>query len=172
MFKKFISIFIKNPDDYTNAETRTAYGKFSSVLSILLNVLLFGFKLLAGIISGSISIIADSLNNLTDASSNVISFLGFKLASKPADADHPYGHGRYEYISAAVVAVIIMLIGFELFSSGIEKIITPSAVKFSILAVVILAVSIIIKILMYILNNNMLQYKLYLLTSFSWNVFP
>ena len=154
MFKKFISIFVKNPDDYANAETRTAYGKFSSVLSILLNVLLFAFKLLAGILSGAISIIADALNNLTDASSNVISFLGFKLASKPADADHPYGHGRYEYISAAVVAVIIMLIGFELLGSGIEKIITPSAVKFSVLAVVILAVSIIIKILMYILNNN------------------
>ena len=82
MFKKFISLFIKNSDDYSSPETRAEYGKFSSVLSIILNAILFGIKLLAGIITGATSVIADALNNLTDASSNVISFLGFKLSCK------------------------------------------------------------------------------------------
>ena len=154
MFKKFISLFIKNPNDYQNPETRNAYGKFSSVLGVILNVILFAIKLIAGLISGMISIVADALNNLSDASSNVISFFGFKLSSKPADADHPYGHGRYEYISAAVVAVLVMLIGFELLKTGIEKIITPTAMEFSVITVVILVISIVIKVFMGIINNS------------------
>lgn len=152
MSKKITSLFLKDADNATESEIRTAYGKFSSVLGMFFNVVLFGMKLLAGLISGSVAIVADAINNLSDASSNVISFFGFKLASKPADAEHPYGHGRYEYLSAAIVAMLIMVIGSELLKSGIDKIITPTAVDFTLLSVIILLVSIIVKIGMSILN--------------------
>lgn len=154
MINKFLSLFIKNPNDYENQETRNAYGIFSSVLGVIFNVLLFAIKLFAGIISGVTSIVADALNNLTDASSNVIGFLGFKLSAKPADAGHPYGHGRYEYLSAALVAVLVMLIGLELLKTGVEKIITPNVSDFSIITVVILIISIVIKILMGLINKS------------------
>lgn len=110
---------------------RGAYGSAASILGVASNALLFVLKLLVGTVSGSVAITADAANNLSDASSSVISLLGFKLADKPADEDHPYGHGRYEYLSGLVVAVMIMVIGVELMKSSVEKIIAPTPVLFS-----------------------------------------
>ena len=145
---KIFKLFIKNADDVSNPKIRSAYGKVASIIGILANVLLFSIKLLAGLLSGSVAVMADALNNLTDASSNVISFIGFRLSIRPADKEHPYGHGRYEYLATFIVCIIILLIGFELLKSGVEKIITPTAIEFSMATVIILIISIIIKVLL------------------------
>ena len=109
-------------------------------------------KALVGILSGSVSIVADALNNLSDASSNIVSVLGFKLASKPADPEHPYGHGRFEYLSGLVVAVLVLMIGVELVKSSIDKVLNPSPVEFSLALVVVLAGSMAVKLWMAHLN--------------------
>ena len=154
MFNGFCKLFIKNSDDVKNPKIREKYGTLSSVLGIILNVLLFAIKLLAGLLSGSVAIIADAINNLTDASTNIISFLAFKLGSRPADKDHPYGHGRYEYIAGLTVSILVMLIGFELLKSGVEEILNPNALTFSYLMVGILVASILIKFIMMLFNNE------------------
>ncbi len=148
MFDKIFSLFIKNYKDVNDVKVRTAYGKFANVSGIILNVLLFALKAVVGVISGSVAVVADAVNNLSDASSNAVGFIGFKLSERPADEEHPYGHGRYEYITGLTVAFIIVSIGLELLKSGIEKIITPTSVSLSVIAVVILAVSIFIKLFM------------------------
>lgn len=152
----FFKIFIKNANDVTNPEVRFKYAKVTSVLGVIANVILFAIKLLAGILSGAVSIIADAFNNLADASVSVVSFIGFKLSMRPADKEHPYGHGRYEYVTAFIVCAVIMVIGVELLKSGIEKIITPSALdnNFFIVTVIILAVSILIKVGLAIVNGS------------------
>ncbi len=106
-------------------------------------------------LSGSVSIVADALNNLSDASSNIVSVLGFKLASKPADPEHPYGHGRYEYLSGLVVAVLVLLIGIELIRSSIEKIIAPTPVEFSAALVAVLLLSCAVKLWMAHFNKRL-----------------
>lgn len=111
---------------------RTKVGALVGVVCITLNVLLCLGKGLVGVLSGSVSIVADALNNLSDASSNIVSVLGFKLASRPADPEHPYGHGRFEYLSGLVVAVLVLLIGVELVKSSVDKIIHPTDVEFSL----------------------------------------
>ena len=151
---KIFKLFIKNADDVSNPIVRSAYGKVASIIGILCNVLLFGIKLLAGLLSGSVAIMADAFNNLTDASSNVISFVGFRLSMRPADEEHPYGHGRYEYLATFIVCIIILLIGFELLKSGVDKIINPTAVEFSLVTVIILIISIIIKIFLSLFNRS------------------
>lgn len=151
---KIFKLFVKNADDVCNVEVRSAYGKVASIIGIIFNILLCGIKILAGVITGSVAIVADALNNFGDASSSVISFAGFKLSSRPADKEHPYGHGRYEYVSAFIVTILIMVIGVELFKSGVEKIITPTKVEFSIVAVIILAVSILAKVFLSLLNGS------------------
>lgn len=151
---KIFKLFIKNADDVSNPAVRSAYGKVASIIGIFANALLFGIKMLAGLISGSVAIMADAFNNLTDASSNVISFIGFRLSMRPADEEHPYGHGRYEYLATFIVCIVILLIGFELFKSGIEKIINPTDVEFSLLTAIILIVSILIKIFLSIFNGS------------------
>lgn len=153
MFKSFIKIFIKNADDVSNSKVRDRYGVLASVMGMILNVLLFSFKVAVGFLTVNVSIIADGVNNLSDASSNVVSFFGFKMASRPADEDHPYGHGRYEYISALTVAFIIMIIGAELLKSGIKAIITPSEIIFNKFVVITLVASIAIKLYMLFFNR-------------------
>ncbi|MBO5453568.1 MAG: cation transporter [Clostridia bacterium] len=138
-------IFIKDKDNLKNPKVRFAYGTFGSIMGIVVNFILFVFKLTAGILSGSISIIADAVNNLSDAGSSVITLTGFHLAKKPASKDHPFGHGRIEYISAVLVSLVIILMGFELFKSSIGKIITPSEVHTDILSLCILIGAIIAK---------------------------
>ena len=123
-------------------DARSAMGKSASVVGVLVNALLFAVKALAGILSGSLAITADAFNNLSDASSSVVSLLGFKLADKPADAEHPYGHGRYEYLSGLMVAVMILVIGVELMKGSVEKILAPEQVSFTLVTLLILALSI------------------------------
>ncbi len=153
MFDKIFSLFIKDSQNVENNLVRATYGKFLNVVCIIFNVILFGIKVLAGIISGSVAIIADAINNISDASSNVVGFLGFKLSSLPADEEHPYGHGRYEYIASLIVAFLIMFIGVELLRSSFDKILNPTAIKFEIVTVIILILSILIKLFMAVFSG-------------------
>ena len=143
-----LRLFVKNYTDAENTQVRTDVGKLAGVVGIFCNGLLFFGKLVAGLLSGSVAIVADAVNNLSDASSSVVTLLGFRLAQQPADADHPYGHARYEYLSGLMVAVLILVIGVELVKSSVEKIIHPEAVDFSALTVVILVGSILVKLWM------------------------
>ena len=140
--------------DVKSEKVRGQYGKACSVVGMLTNVLLFLGKLAVGTISGSVAITADAVNNLSDASSNIVSLLGFKLADRPADEDHPYGHGRYEYLSGMMVAVMILVIGVELMKGSIEKIFHPTAVSLSWPTVIVLLGSIGVKLWMSIFNRR------------------
>ncbi len=154
MFTILKKIFIKNYDN-TNLETvRNKYGVLASVFGCIINFILFIIKLLVGILSNSISIIGDAINNLTDMGSSIISFFGFKISSKPADKEHPFGHQRVEYITSLIVSIIIIVVGIELFSNSIEKIINKSEVTYSILTIVILVISILIKLYLALVNKN------------------
>ena len=145
-------IFIKDSSDVSSPRVRSAYGTLCGIMGIILNVLLFGIKMLAGAISGSISIMADAFNNLTDAGSSVITLIGFRMSGQKPDRDHPFGHGRIEYVSGLIVSMLIILVGFELGKTSLEKIITPEPVEFSIVAVIILACSILGKAYMALYN--------------------
>ena len=133
---------------------RLAYGNLASVVCIVCNILLCTGKLAAGAVFGSIAILADGLNNLSDASSNVISLVGFKLGSAPADVKHPYGHARYEYIAALAVSVMILVIGVELGKESLGKVLHPEAAVFSWLSAAVLAVSILVKLWMAAFNRK------------------
>ena len=155
MLTKWIISRIPNHEDVKNERVRSAYGKAASLVGIGCNVLLFAGKLVAGLLSGSVAIMADAVNNLSDASSSLISLLGFKLADRPADAEHPYGHGRFEYLSGMTVAVMILAIGVELLKSSVGKIFAPEAVVFSWVSVGVLAASMLVKLWMAAFNTNM-----------------
>ena len=147
-------IFIKNRDDVTDSAVRKAYGSLCSALGIVLNVLLFAGKYIAGVVSGSIAITADAFNNLSDAGSSAISLVGFHLSSKKPDLDHPFGHGRLEYISGLCVAALILVMGVELLISSVQKIITPEPVEIGLLPAAILIVSIAVKVYMSAYNRS------------------
>ena len=148
-------LFIKDYGNYQNAAVRSAYGKLAGWVGIFCNVLLFGAKLLVGTISGSVSITADAINNLSDATSSVVTLLGFKLAEKPADEGHPYGHARIEYISGLIVAAMILLIGVELIKTSFRKILSPEPVEFSAAVVIVLVLSILLKFWMAHFNRTL-----------------
>lgn len=155
MTELLLRLFVK---DYRNAEqpsVRASIGKLAGVVGIVCNSLLFVFKLVAGLIAGSVSIIADALNNLSDASSSLVTLMGFKLAQRPADKDHPYGHARYEYLSGFIVSGLIFVIGIELAKSSVEKIINPEAVELSVVSVGILVASILLKLWMSLFCRNL-----------------
>lgn len=142
--------FIKNYKDGKSQYEREKCGLFASVVGLLINILLASFKLLAGIISGSIAIIADSLNNFSDAGSSIISFISFKISAKPADRDHPFGHARFEYVSSMVVSFIILIVGFELLTESVSGFFDPSGneITVSTISIIILAASILVKLLL------------------------
>jgi len=139
-------------------KVRSAAGRLSGIVGIICNLALFGAKFLIGTLSGSVSITADAMNNLSDASSSLVTFIGFKLAEKPADEDHPYGHARFEYLSGLAVAVMIILIGFELGKTSVGKILHPTAVAFSIPLVLVLVLSIGIKLWLSQFNTRLGKY--------------
>ena len=143
-------LFIKNKDSDDASAVRNAYGSMCSILGIVLNIVLFGIKYFAGIISGSIAVTADAFNNLSDAGSSVITLAGIRMASKKPDKDHPFGHGRMEYLSGLAVSVIIILVGVELFRTSVDKIINPTPVESDAVTLIILAVSIAVKFYMFI----------------------
>ena len=146
-------IFIKNHADTSDPGVRRAYGVLCGAVGIFLNVLLFAAKYLAGTLTGSIAFVADAFNNLSDAGSSIITLLGFKLAAKKPDRDHPYGHGRFECIAGLVVSFVILMMGFDLAKSSVTKIFHPEAVDFSILSICILIGSILVKLYMSLYNR-------------------
>ena len=158
MTQFLIRCFIKRPDDVKDAAVRTAYGNLASLVGMACNILLCIGKLLAGTLFGSIAIMADALNNLSDASSNVVSLIGFRLAAKAPDAEHPYGHARYEYLAGLVVSVTILAIGLSLLKESALKVLHPTPVAFSWLSIGVLAASILVKLWMSGFNRTLTGY--------------
>lgn len=147
-------LFIKDYKNYTSPKVRTGYGILCGAFGIFLNILLFAGKLAAGLLSGSIAIIADAVNNLSDAGSSVITLFGFKMAASKPDSDHPYGHGRMEYISGLLVSILILFMAYELIKSSIDKIIHPEPITTTWITVAILIVSILTKFYMFFYQRS------------------
>ena len=143
-----IKLFVKDHNNPDKAEVREKYGVFSSIVGIITNLILAALKLIAGILSFSIAIVADALNNLSDAGSSMISFVSFKIAAKPADKEHPFGHARIEYVSSMIVSFLILLVGFELLTSSVSGLFSKDGAKLEVTALtyIILAVSIVLKL--------------------------
>lgn len=150
-----VRMFIK---DYQNVElptVRGAYGTLAGIVGILCNLVLFAAKLVIGTLSGSVSITADAVNNLSDASSSIMTLVGFRLAQKPEDAEHPYGHARIEYLTGLAVAALILVIGVQLAKSSFSKILHPEPVEFSLALVIVLVLSILVKLWMALFNRTL-----------------
>ncbi|SKA73510.1 cation diffusion facilitator family transporter [Clostridium sp. USBA 49] len=141
-----VSKYIKDYKNTKDEKVRTAYAYLGGIIGIIVNVILFTIKLSVGIISKSIAVTADAFNNLSDAASSVITIVGFKLANKPADQEHPFGHGRIEYLSALIVSFMVMLVGFQFIKSSFDRIINPSYVKFELIPFILILISILGKI--------------------------
>ncbi len=146
---------IKDWKRVDDAQVRTAYGTLSSIVGIICNVILFGAKFLIGFLAGSISVMADAFNNLSDAASSIVGLVGVKMAEKPADKDHPFGHGRIEYISAFIVAFIVIQVGFSLFKTSLGKIFHPDDMAFNWISIVILLMSIGVKLWLALFNRKL-----------------
>lgn len=147
--------FIKNHENTKDAIVRENYGKFASIVGIIANALLSISKILIGLIFNSISITADGVNNLSDTSSSIITFIGFKMGGKPADKDHPFGHARLEYLSGLVVGIAILLLGIELIKTSVDKVINPEPMDFSILMIIVLLFSIAVKLWLSYFNGQL-----------------
>ncbi|MCI6297403.1 MAG: cation diffusion facilitator family transporter [Eubacteriales bacterium] len=147
--------FIKNSDHSEDPKVRAAIGILSGIVGIVCNVLLCGGKLAVGIATGSVSITADAMNNLSDATSSVVTMLGFRLAERPADEEHPFGHARYEYLSGLAVSALILIIGVELAKSSLDKVLHPAAVEFGWTTAAVLVGSILVKLWMSLFNTRL-----------------
>lgn len=148
MIQYLVKLFIKDYENTQDVNVRQSYGVLSGVLGIICNLLLFAIKSIAGVLSGAISIMADAFNNLSDAGSSVVTLIGFKLAGKPADKEHPFGHGRVEYLAGLFISAAIMLVGWQLGVTSFQKILHPEPLSYSFISVGILVVSIIVKLWM------------------------
>ena len=146
--------FIRNHEEYTNPDVRRAYGVLTGAVGIILNVILFAGKYLAGFLSGSVSVMADAFNNLSDAGSSFITLLGFHLAGKKPDPEHPFGHGRIEYISGLIVSMLIIVMGVELLKTSVQKIMNPQQMEISLITVLVLLASIVVKVYMSMYNRS------------------
>jgi len=155
MTKILLNLFVKDYRDTTSSRVRASVGTLSGGVGIVCNVLLFLGKLIVGSLSASVSITADAMNNLSDASGSIVTLIGFRLADKPADEHHPYGHARAEYLSGLAVAALILIIGFELVKTSVEKIFHPTAVEFSAVAAGVLLASIAVKLWMCLFNRKL-----------------
>ena len=155
MTKLLLKLFVKNFENKESGAVRTKVGTLSGIVGILCNAILCAGKLVIGTISGSVSITADAMNNLSDAASSIVTLIGFKLAERPADADHPYGHARYEYLSGLAVAAMVLVIGFELAKTSITKILHPEDVAFSIPLVIVLVGSVLVKLWLSLFNTHL-----------------
>ena len=155
MTNLLLRLFVPDYENREDTAVRAAVGSLSGTVGILCNLLLFAVKLAAGLMTGALSITADAMNNLSDASASIVTLAGFRLAGKPADAHHPYGHARFEYLSGLAVAALILFIGFELAKSSLEKIFTPTPVAFSFVAVGILLLSMGLKLWMCLFNRKL-----------------
>lgn len=143
MFSNFlVKRFVKDSENVSDIKVRGAYANLAGVVGIITNLMLFIIKLSVGLFSNSVSILADAFNNLSDAASSIITIVGFKMANKPADAEHPFGHGRIEYITAMIVSFMVMLVGLQFVKTSFQKIINPTPVTFELLPFILLLVSI------------------------------
>ena len=154
MINYLIKKYIKNADDIQNETVRFAYGKLTSIIGIIANLLLFIVKLTIGFMTGSVSIMSDGFNNLSDVMTCLVTVLGYRIASKPADREHPFGHGRVEYVVSFVIAVVIFTVSFELIKQGIQQIMEPNEILFRPMLLLILVVSIGIKLWISYLNHT------------------
>lgn len=156
MTNLLVKLFVKNRDDLKNPEVRRAYGTLASVVGIVLNLIIAAAKVFVGMLFGSISIQADGINNFSDAGSQIISLISFKMAAKPADKEHPFGHARIEYVASMIVSFFVLLIGFNLMSESVTKLISgKSGMEFSYLMIVVLGISIIVKLWLCIFNRSL-----------------
>ena len=153
MIKLLSRIFIKNYTDYQNEKVRSQYGILCGAFGIFLNAVLFTLKFVFGTLAASVAMVADAFNNLSDAASSVVQILGFKLATKKPDPDHPFGHGRLEYISGLVVSFLILYMGTALLKNSILAIIHPETMKISALSVIVMGISVLVKFYMYLYNH-------------------
>ena len=152
-----LRLFVKNRHDTASPAVRASIGSLAGIVGIVANLLLFAGKLLVGTLTGSVSITADAMNNLSDASSSIVTLIGFRLAGKPADDDHPYGHARYEYLSGLAVAAMIIVIGFEMGKTAVEKIFAPTPVALSLPALGVLLASVCVKLWLSVFNRKLSQ---------------
>lgn len=152
---KLIGKLFKNTDMSDESERKEAYGKLSGIIGMIMNLILFAGKFAVGTFFGSVAVVADGFNNLSDAGSSLISFISFKLSGKPADKQHPFGHARIEYITSMAVSFIVLTVGIELMKSSVEKIITPEASEYSMIMIIVLAASIAVKIGLYAMNSHL-----------------
>ena len=156
MTKFFFKTFVKGYRDgeKNSPEVRRACGSAVSIVGIIANILLAAFKMLAGILSGAISITADAMNNLSDAGSQIISFISFKISAKPADRDHPFGHARIEYGASMIVSFLVLLVGFELMTDSVSKIFNPEPTTYNALVIIILVASIAVKLWLFVFGRS------------------
>ncbi|MBP3314912.1 MAG: cation transporter [Clostridia bacterium] len=156
MTKFFFKTFVKGYRDgeKNSPEIRRACGSAVSIVGIIANILLAAFKMLAGILSGAISITADAMNNLSDAGSQVVSFISFKISGKPADRDHPFGHARIEYVASMIVSFLVLLVGFELMTDSVGKIFNPEPTTYNALVIIILVASIAVKLWLFVFGRS------------------
>lgn len=150
MTKFLINVFIKDKNNIENQEVRGKYAMLSSITGIIVNILLSVFKIIIGVLSNSMSIISDGLNNVSDAGSSIFTMVGFKMSQKKVDAEHPWGHGRMEYITALFVDILIILVGFELLQSSVDKIINPVMPEISNITIMLLIVAILAKLWLFV----------------------
>ncbi len=155
MTNLLVKLFITDYENTKDLNVRQKYGVLGSVVGIIANILLFCGKFVAGIVSGAISITADAFNNLSDAAASIVTLIGFKIASKPADNEHPFGHGRAEYVSGLVVSMAILLMAFELAKSSFTKLIHPQSINVTALSIIILSVSIAVKLWLSVMNKSL-----------------
>ncbi len=151
-----VKLFVKNYNDTKSVEARNRYGNLGSIVGICTNILLSAAKIVIGVLGGVLSVTADGFNNLADAGSSVVTLIGFKMANKPADRDHPFGHGRIEYISAFIVSFLILLVGFELLKDSASALYNGvAAPEFSLVSIIALIISILTKCWLYLFNRKL-----------------
>ena len=155
MTKFLVRRFIKDYENVKSAKVRTSYGLLASVVGIICNLILFGIKLVIGTLLNSIAVTADAFNNLSDATSSIIGFVGTKLANRPADKEHPFGHGRYEYVAALIVAFLVLEVGLSCLKSSFSKILHPEPLEFQLYLVIILVISILVKVWLGLFNRKL-----------------
>lgn len=155
MLNLLAKIFIKDRKNFKNPQVRNQYGILCGIVGICFNIFLFAFKFFAGSLSNSVAVVADAFNNLSDATGSIVTILGFKISGKKPDAEHPFGHGRMEYIAGLIVSFLIIIMGYELLKSSVGAIKNPEPLKTDFLTIIILSVSILVKFYMYFYNHSL-----------------
>lgn len=155
MTKWLLRLFVRDYEKTDQPNVRVRYGMLSGAVGIVLNVLLCAAKFVAGIFTYSIAIVADALNNLSDAGSSVVTLVGFRMSGKPADHEHPYGHGRMEYMAGFIVSTVILVVGFELIKSSVEKILSPAAISVTLFSAIVMGVAIFVKLFLFGFNRSL-----------------